>query len=150
MEEFSKPSTSNKTQSPASSPATPVPMLSLSSPTGTTDSGEMSAAEKEIFSLLSKTPMHLDELCVLTQKSPQSLSAILMLLELNGFIESITSSTFVLASPAKRHVTPMSPICGQEHDLLEASVLGFIEYVRSEFRGISRKYLELYLASYWF
>jgi len=149
MEDFTPPTNSTQIQVPPSAPATCLPMLSLGSPTGMTDSAELSEAEKEIVSLLSNTPMHIDELCKRTRKSPQSLSAALMILELNGFIESITSDTFVLASGAKRNISPVLLACGKDLDLLGASVVGFIEYVRSEFRGISRKYLELYLASYW-
>jgi hypothetical protein len=147
--DFSSNTNSGKGQPTYTPSQESQPRLSLESPSGITDSTELSEAEKEILSLLSKNPTHIDELCRLTNKLPQALSPTLMILELNGIIEGITADTYVLASPIKKQNSPASSNSGQDSSLPETSVLGFIEYIRSEFGGISRKYLELYLAFYW-
>lgn len=70
------------------------------------------------------------------------LSAVLMLLELDGKIEAVGGSQFVLAKcfELPEHTT--------NNRFREIS--NFLHFVISNFHGISRKYLQLYVAIFWY
>jgi hypothetical protein len=83
--------------------------------------------------------------------SPASLLASLTVLELEGLVKCLPGGCYV--RPPSLHadhqsMQPLSPV----HSLSESvgkTIISVIEIISSIFGGISRKYLQLYLATHW-
>jgi len=105
-------------------------------------------AEKLILSLLTLTPTRFDELLLQTGFSINQFSAAITNLELFELVERLPGDQFILGPQADlshSHRPQVPATCKQKDDI----VAGFLDFVRSNYRGLSRKYLQCYVALYW-
>lgn len=96
--------------------------------------------ETLVLKTLSSHPLHIDTLAERTGMPIGELSGILIMLELSGFATRLAG---------ERYTTPpaqMQP--AQLNSQTQESIANAIAYVRSVFKGISRKYLQDYIALY--
>ncbi len=101
--------------------------------------------EKQISILqnLSQEPVHFDVLCAKANTPSTDVSAFLMLLELSGTAQRLVGDRYVRIKKSKkmRDVEDLPPE-------LKLMISAFKNFVRAKFQGISRKYLQLYLAAF--
>jgi hypothetical protein len=76
--------------------------------------------------------------------APGELSATLTLLELMGLIKRLPGEFY--ARQISHHTNTRAD---EKHPNASALVDGSIKFIRETFHGISRRYLQLYLAAYW-
>jgi len=109
--------------------------------------------EKAVLTILTATAVHIDELHQRANMSIEKLSAILMMLDLKGLIESNGGSCFSLPSHGTVATSmpsyPRSAAISRRVDRLPGNVSAAIGFLQTDFHGISRKYLQLYLGLYW-
>lgn len=111
----------------------------------TTIENLLKGREKEVYRHLSKEPILFDALCGLTKMSVSELSSTLTMLELAGAIERLPGDQYV------RYICKQigKKYFGGTTSQSAKAVSDFINFVRARFHGISRKYLQLYLALHW-
>ncbi len=98
-------------------------------------------SEQKVFNLLADKPIHFDKLLELSMLTFSALVEVLTMLELSGKIERVWGDSYRRSfSPPKLHV---------QLEKLQNEVSDFLDFIRVNFGGISRKYLQPYLASYW-
>lgn len=97
--------------------------------------------EEMVWKLLSEAPLHFDVLLERAKIPVSTLSALLVLLELDGKAERYAGNMYVRLVPKPKITSP-----NQE---ASAAITAFLDFVRANFGGISRKYLQSYLAVYW-
>jgi len=139
-----------KASAPTSAPPTGADPL-ISAPSGR----ELSEDEKKILSFLSVNPIHIDELFRLAEVPAGNLGSILCVLELEGVIERMPGELYVLYAASqhtptnnRRRTEQMSG--GADVSLEVAMTVGsIVDFVRREFHGVSRKYLQLFIAAHW-
>lgn len=102
----------------------------------------LDSLQKDIYELLSEEPIHFDHLCVKTGRSAGDICAGTVLLELAGLAERKPGDWYIRRPPKKNKTA--SPDKGRQ--FLAAVIMSFISDI---FHGISRKYLQFYLAAYW-
>jgi hypothetical protein len=105
------------------------------------------ALEKDlqlVYDCLGNTPADADSLCEQLNKPVEKLAATLTLLELEGLAQRLHGNSYVRSSKAKRAISQTS-----DSDLLPL-VATILDFIWSEFHGISRKYLQLYVAMHWY
>jgi DNA-binding MarR family transcriptional regulator len=114
---------------------------------------KLSEPAQKIYKMLSTKPIHFNDLCTEMELPIPTVGAILSRLEIEGLIEKQPGDRWVrsnVIAPA-----PTSRISLQSTDSEDISTGthtdtgAFINLVKSDFHGISRKYLQLYLAAYW-
>lgn len=104
--------------------------------------------EKYILSLLSLTPIRFDELHLQTELSIENLSAALMNLELFELLERLPGDQFILGVRADLSLT-QSPQVQASNSQKDKVVSRFLDFVRSNHGGLSRKYLQCYVSLLW-
>jgi len=97
--------------------------------------------KEQVFELLSNVPLHFDELFERAEIPVGTLSASLTMLELEGKVERLTGDWYVRQTP--------KPVINQPTQETSTKIEPFLEFIRVNFRGISRKYLQSYLAAFW-
>ena len=101
--------------------------------------------EKEISILvnLSQEPVHFDFVCAKTKMPSNEISAFLVKLELFGAVQRLVGERYVRTKKSHK-------VSDEDNLPLELIVLisAFKDYIRAKFQGISRKYLQLYLAAF--
>lgn len=115
------------------------------SPTGVP---ELDAAEQAVFGALRQGPISFDKLAERLSLPAGMLMAAITMLELKGQARCIGIQLFEACKPER--------LDGSEHasdDQLWDGAMEFVEefkvFIRSTYMGISRKYLQSYLASHW-
>lgn len=103
---------------------------------------ELDDLQKEIYDLLSDEPIHIDQLCARTGQPFEDISRATMQLEWSGFAHYKPGGWYVRNS--KQENKPGSE--DKVRQFVAATIMSFISDI---FHGISRKYLQLYLAAYW-
>lgn len=96
-----------------------------------------------ILQILSVEPVHFDTLCAKTNTPSKDVSAFLMLLELSGIAQRLVGDRYVRIKKSKK----MSDVDNLPPEL-KLMISAFKNFVRAKFQGISRKYLQLYLAAF--
>ena len=97
--------------------------------------------QEQVYELLSETPLHFDALFERAEIPVGTLSGCLTMLELEGKAERLVGDWYVRRKPKPRKSKPAQEMI--------ATVEAFIDFIRVNFRGISRKYLQSYLAAFW-
>lgn len=105
----------------------------------------LAGQEKEIYDVLSEEPILFDDLCKATGMSVSDISATLTLLEIAGATERLPGDRYVRFISNK---SVSKPFAGSRLQS-KMAVSDFINFVCAGFHGISRKYVQLYLALYW-
>ncbi len=98
--------------------------------------------EKEVYELISDKPIHVDKICQTLTAPTGAILATLTLLELDGFIKA-KGGDYYFREKQKRRETKIN-----KH-FLSVRVDEFTDFIRMFFHGISRKYLQFYLAVYY-
>jgi hypothetical protein len=114
------------------------------------DFGGLQPVELRVLSYLSASPLHVDSLLEMSQMPVGELSAALTMLELAEAAVRRPGDWYVLRRRALVGTGDGSSK-GESYPSKEVrrGVEAFIETVRDNFHGISRKYLQSYLATYW-
>ena len=110
----------------------------------------LSELEVKVYALLSEVPIDFDTLCQRAGISAGALSAALTMLELNHAAERMSGDYYV-RSVAKGH-SEIHLQCLDDDDFTDqtrTAILAFIDLVRFHWRGISRRFLQKYLAAHW-
>lgn len=106
--------------------------------------GDTVEPRQQVLKLLAKGPIHFEALAAETGLDVGTLSSLLMILEIEGKVKGKPGGVFVLGSEdSKRSQEKLSPN-------LQHFARDFIEYIKTYLHGISRKYVQLYMASYWY
>jgi hypothetical protein len=150
QEEMEKRMIENETESIAAVTSSAIVTKGLLS--GVAASG-LSGHQKAVYELLSTKPVHFEELLQQTKLPVGTLSSTISMLELEGLIKGQAGDHYVLATEegaaGKQGINTQATYGPdptiEAHDSIAAS----IDYVRAGFHGISRKYLQLYLAAHW-
>jgi hypothetical protein len=100
-------------------------------------------AEKQVYDSLSTQPRSMDSVIVATGLSSSVVIAAASMLELANLVEILEGSRLVLS--AKTVKKPLQPLFPHVRD----RVLRIIKFLKKYFHGVSRRYIQLYLAAYW-
>lgn len=105
---------------------------------------ELSTTEQKVYECFSETErMHFDKLSKLTNLETGPLSAALVMLELSELIKPVFGDYYVRINPKSAHI-----MSGNENLLPQIQAAS--NFIRSVFQGISLRYLQHYLAEYWY
>lgn len=109
---------------------------------------QLSKSELEILELMSNEPITADQLCQRTTQTASAVASALVILEIEGLIESQPGGRFIRRSDNKKNTDKKS---GRQTNMTAAMPLvgRAIDSTRSIRGGISRKYLQVYLAAIW-
>jgi hypothetical protein len=107
----------------------------------TEDAGEFSQQQEQIYKLLSDLPLHFEALCNRANVPIGTLSAVLTVLEIEGKAERLEGDWYVRRMVKQKIQAPS--------EKASRTIDAFLQFVRLNFRGISRRYLQGYLAAYW-
>jgi hypothetical protein len=99
-----------------------------------------------VYECLGSTPIDADGLLEHLNRPIEELNASLTLLELDGLAERVNGNCYILSRNATREKVNLLTY-EPESSLLVAAILDFI---CSKFHGISRKYLQFYVALHWY
>ncbi len=106
---------------------------------------ELSQAERRVLEALSTEAIHFDSICELTDMPAGAILAALTMLELAGLVKLLPGDRYV-------RVISDSPVGWTEDSVSETitgAIASIVDFVHVNFQGISRKYLQNYLACYW-
>ena len=104
--------------------------------------GFLWANEKKIFKQLSYDPVSFDWLVSNSGLQYQELVMSLLHLEISGLAQKTDGHNYVQKRLAL-------PILAQSLNSIKVDLKDFFRVIKSNFHGISRKYLQLYIAQYW-
>jgi hypothetical protein len=111
---------------------------------------ELTPVEHEVYSKLQAEPVHHEVLVASTRLSTGQLSAVITLLELKGLLKAVVGNRYLrLASPGDERVAQHCRQPSRKTDDSPPCIGAFTAFIERNFQGISRKYLQLYLAEYW-
>jgi len=115
-----------------------------------TRTGGFSGGETEIYELLSEKPLSVDKLCDLTGMPAEELSVSLLILELSKLVNREPGDYYVRCKPDQSHEVASLSLTGDDsNDKTAVTVTAAIQFIIEHCHGISRKYLQNYLAAYW-
>lgn len=103
----------------------------------------MDERQQIVLGFLSEKPIHIDVLCQRAGFSSAEVSSILTILELLGIARSEPGARFVRSNPSQS----ASPMPSSSQGAATSPVIIFLKGL---FGGISRKYLQQYIALYWY
>ena len=111
--------------------------------------GTLAESMMQVYSLLSNQPLHFDYICNQTGLRPHEVSACLIFLVVEALIVHQTGDWY------QRNVALEAADFGQDYqhessEEIESAVETFIKFIRVTFDGIARKYLQKYLAYWWY
>jgi hypothetical protein len=119
------------------------------------NSEALSMRERMIFEKLSKEPLHIDRICEMVPLEPRLVSAILTTLELKGVARRLPGDRYAIAEKpqsqafeTKDRSSFNANVNENINKALLVSINMFHDFIYLTFQGISRKYLELYLACF--
>jgi hypothetical protein len=85
--------------------------------------------------------------------SANELSAALTMLQLIGLVTSLPGEQFIRSpdkqSKARSNMMDQSSVRSQHSAEIKTIIDEFIEFIRVDYHGISRKYVQSYLGSFW-
>lgn len=100
-----------------------------------------STTARAIIELLAKSDLYFDELCKSLECSAAELSSTLILLELDALVVRSAGDRYSRSKKNNKIQNSSQTQC--------TAIDQFMEFIRDIFHGISRKYLQRYLALYW-
>jgi DNA-binding MarR family transcriptional regulator len=123
----------------------------VTAPEENTILGQLSVPQRNVYEVLSQEPTYFDNLRLCTGMPAGQLSATLTILELEGLVQRMAGDRYVRCLTAQPTDASMKPL-GPGHFVSESTrktVTAALNFIRINFDGISRKYLQNYLAAYW-
>ena len=121
-------------------------------PQGSAGLDGLSDNEKKVFNNLSDNAISIDTLCRKTGMKAVDISQTLTMLELNGLAREMPGGRFEkIEIPSEQNngsaeMQTLSMLTAQN----KSKIARAIEFIEELYSGISRKYLQLYLADHWF
>ncbi|HEY9789121.1 MAG TPA: hypothetical protein V6D22_01900 [Candidatus Obscuribacterales bacterium] len=111
----------------------------------------LDAEHKHVYEQLSDEPVDFDMLHETTGLPSGTLSAMLLSLQLDGLVKGISGNSFLRTELSSSKPTLHNGNGTIKHlaNELRQAIAGFIQTSRDHFHGISRKYLQLFLAGQW-
>ncbi|MBU6452679.1 MAG: hypothetical protein KGS72_12915 [Cyanobacteria bacterium REEB67] len=107
----------------------------------------LSEIQTTVYEAIRTEPITIETLLRILNLAPSELTAALTILELNGLIESLPGSRYVRYQTRENEVEDIENNTLSEGTILIIeSAIGFIQRL---FHGVSRKYVQLYLAYFW-
>jgi hypothetical protein len=105
---------------------------------------DLTETDMVVFDAIQQMPISQDSLCIATEMNAAQVSSALVMLEVSGLIEALPGNLFIRRKPRET-----SSSSGAQRDSLTA--IGFRAFltIREIYGGVSRKYLQLYLAAFW-
>lgn len=100
-----------------------------------------------ILNHISDEPKTFDELLSLNLKSASELSSLLGIFEIEGLVKALPGGKYVRFKPTKDQVFFLSLADESESNSDKTALI--MLFIRSNFGGCSRKYLDLFLSMYW-
>jgi hypothetical protein len=110
---------------------------------------QLTAFEREVYEVLNDEPIYFDTLCHRVTLPPQELNVALLNLEIAGMATRTFGDHYVRSCPVQKPMVIEPKRADTSTDLMAAEIRKHIDFIRRTFHGISRKYLQIYLASYW-
>lgn len=111
---------------------------------------EFSEQDKRVYGFLSAKPVHADAISQALGMPAHEVSVSLITLELTGLINRLAGDRYERSARNKSQEFSVQTGNGKDFAVdLKITVAGFSNFVSSHFHGISRKYLQHYLAAYW-
>jgi hypothetical protein len=114
---------------------------------------ELDESEKKVYEILSTGKLDLDGIFQQTHIPVGKLSSILTVLEVRGLIECLPGDLFKhneLSSTSNQASNIQFLNCADLSPSAIVSIADGVNFIRSNFHGISRKYLQLFLAAHWY
>lgn len=99
--------------------------------------------ERQIYELLSTEPQSIDELIAVSGLEPKVVIATVSVLELTDLALIVSGNRVVLS--AERVRAQLSELDSQTH----AQIRQVVWFIKNFFHGVSRRYIQIYLAAYW-
>ncbi len=99
--------------------------------------------EKIAYRMLSKNSLNPDELCISSGLSPGQMSSALGMLEIAGFVERLPGDRYKPTSLAQ------TSACTANTSASNVDFVDIVKFICVHYHGISRKYVQPYLAGYW-
>jgi DprA winged helix domain len=124
------------------------PCQSQSAAADVVDVDETTGLDKKIYDLLSREPVDFAALCQRTSTLASELLPTITMLQLKGLVMQVSGNKYVRAEPVRKApaIHSLSSLSAAQTKKIVDSV---VEFIRGKFHGISRKYLQLFLAEYW-
>lgn len=121
-------------------------------------SNEISDEDSNILKLIKKEPTSLETLCDELDLPVSRILASLTVLELYGYITSLFGDRYCLKTKSEDVARGVSKIANNPNqnfadkisNSLKIQANKIVDFTREIFSGISRKYLQLYVALFWF
>ncbi len=107
---------------------------------------ELDAQSSKIVDLLKAQATSFEELISRSGMTIGALSELLLSLELAGIVSRQAGDNYVFLQPNNEKASSQESLTSEEES---SKVRSFVSFLRGVFQGISRKYLQNYLASYW-
>ena len=111
----------------------------------------LSEIETKIISILNDEPISFDRICQLSNATINEVSMSLSMLEIKGLIKHVEGNSYVEC--VKRSELTIGELVLQELEKIPSGLINCAEaladFIRSKHHGISRKYLQGYLARSW-
>lgn len=115
------------------------------------DLEEISEEQANVLSLLSQEELDFDSICQKSGLKASRLSSVLGLLELEGLITALPGNRYARVRKRDRMggLADMSGQHSQEQPHIKRALETSLQFIRGYFQGVSRKYLQHYLAIQW-
>lgn len=117
------------------------------------EEAELSEQEQTVCAALSSEPVHVDDLCRRLDVDVSKLAASLIMLELAGAATRMPGDRYVRSSAIRGAdvvgTTAQDSRAASAGDTMTTAVDAIIAFVREAFHGVSRKYLQNYIAAHW-
>jgi DprA winged helix domain len=102
--------------------------------------------EKAIYTSLSAKAIPYDAICEKTSFSAREVSAALTFMELSGLVKRLPGDQYVRSPAVSSATAGEQALDGAQMKVVDK----IVEYIRSKFGGISRKYLQNYISIQWY
>lgn len=112
---------------------------------------EMSGDEQKVFSFIGTEPIHFDRLCELSDLPAPSLSVLLMSLQLKNAVRNEVGNRYMREDFVSLvHSRETAQGANPANSKSQVTVKAILKHIRGMYQGISRKYLQLYVANFLF
>lgn len=105
--------------------------------------GDTPCPERQIYQLLSSEPKSIDTLIEVSRLEPKVVIATVSILELTDLATLVSGNRVVLSTEGLRAQLP------QLDSQTKAHISQFVWFIKKFFHGVSRRYIQIYLAAYW-
>ncbi len=111
--------------------------------TGEESAETMHGPERQIYELLSNQPQSIDELIAVSRLDSKVVIATVSVLELTDLATIVSGNRVVLSAERLSAQLP------QLHPQTQAQISQVVWFIKKIFHGVSRRYIQIYLAAYW-